>query len=525
MKLLTAAEMQNLEREAIASGRVTGPGMMERAGQGVVEAALTRWPELRDGPRRAVILCGPGNNGGDGYVIARLLHGQMWDVAVHGMGAAERMPADAGENRRKWEALGVVHPLETVEAEGADLIVDALFGTGLTRAFEPPDQLGALFHGLFADGPTDLAMPPRVVAVDLPSGLDADSGRVLWSENQWCGEIAAHLTVTFHQPKLGHMLADGPGCCGELVVVDIGLKDRSQGVVAARLPDPLLAEPSLSKNAAGAHKFHHGHAVVLTGGMGRTGAARLAARAALRIGAGLVTLAAPGAAMMECASQVSSLMLRRCDGAKDLLEVLEDRRINALCMGPGLGAGQDRRDLVRAALRSGRHGLSVVLDADALSCFEGAEEDLVADLPSAAVITPHGGEFARVFPDIAERLGARATTGPAFSKLDAARAAALRAGCVVVFKGADTVIAAPDGQVAIHAAAYERAAPWLATAGSGDVLAGLITGLLARGFGAFQAAQSAVVLHAGAARAFGPGLIAEDLPDMIPQVLRDLGID
>jgi hydroxyethylthiazole kinase-like uncharacterized protein yjeF len=527
MRLLTARQMQQIERTAIASGRHSGLDLMERAGRGVVERVLARWPEFARAPHSAVILCGPGNNGGDGYVIARLLAERGWTVDVHAMGEARAMPSDAAENRRRWEAIGPVAGMEAIAWQGADLIVDAIFGTGLSRGYAPPDPVGTLFHSLFSGGAwgEGTTGAPYVVAVDIPSGLDADSGRILWVDNQWCGAVAAHLTVTFHQPKRGHMLADGPAHCGALEVVDIGLSDRSQGVPMARLPDRTRAEPTLTKGAGPAHKFDHGHALVVTGGMGRTGAARLGARAALRIGAGLVTLAAPGAAMMECAGQVTSLMLRRCDGPEGLVALLADRRINAMCLGPGLGTGPDTAAMVQAALRIGEEsgrGLAVVLDADALSCFAGAEADILPQLRNCAVITPHGGEFARLFPDLAERLGARATQGPAFSKIDATRMAAERAGCVVVFKGADTVIADPDGGVCVHAAAYGRAAPWLATAGSGDVLAGIITGLLARGFAPFWAAQAAVHLHVDVARLFGPGLIAEDLPDLLPEVLRGI---
>ncbi|MEX3016015.1 NAD(P)H-hydrate dehydratase [Gymnodinialimonas hymeniacidonis] len=530
MRLLTAAEMRGLETAAIASGEATGPDMMEQAGAGVVQAVLSRWPELRDGPRRAVVLCGPGNNGGDGYVIARLLAQQYWDVSVFGMGEGDAMPPDAVANRRRWEDIGEVAPLEQASADGADLIVDAVFGTGLSRGFAPPDRVGGLFHNLFADGfwGHGRELAPYVVAVDVPSGLDADSGKVLWTDSQWCGDIAAHLTVTFQQPKLGHVLADGPAQCGDLEVVDIGLKDRSQGIPLARLPDPLLAEPSLLKGVLEAHKFDHGHALVLTGGMGRTGAARLAARGALRIGAGLVSLGAPGSAMMECAAQISGLMLRRCGDADGLRAALEDDRINALCIGPGFGIGETQIAIVQTALEiAANRGarLSVVLDADALSNFSGQPDEIVPHLADVGVITPHGGEFARVFPDLAARMAERATHGPAYSKVDAAREAAERAQCVVVFKGADTVIAGPDGEVAVHAAAYGRAAPWLATAGSGDVLAGIITGLLARGFEPFLAAQAGVFLHVEAARSFGPGLVAEDLPDLLPKVLRRIEID
>jgi hydroxyethylthiazole kinase-like uncharacterized protein yjeF len=519
--LLTAAEMRAIERAAIESGRASGLDLMERAGRGVVDAVFAEWPHLAQVPGRAVVLCGPGNNGGDGYVIARLLRAWGWEVAVFAIGAPDQMPPDAARNRARWEEMGVVSPLDAAEFEGADLIVDAIFGTGLSRGFAPPDAVGAAFHAIFANGDRGhgQAMAPKVVAVDIPSGLDADSGRVLGTNGDWVGGIGAHLTVTFHAPKLGHMLAGGPEMCGKLAIVDIGLRTEGQGVPLARLPDPLHAAPSLSKRGAGAHKYTHGHALVLSGPFARTGAARLAARAALRIGAGLVTLAAPGSAMMECAAQVTAIMLRRCDDAGALAGLLQDRRFNALCLGPGLGVDEGTRDLVGAALSTRR---ACVLDADALTAFADAPEALFAQIHDDVVLTPHAGEFARLFPDLAARLDAHADAGPAWSKLDATREAARRAGCTILFKGADTVISAPGGRAVVNAAAYKRAAPWLATAGAGDVLAGMIAGLQARGFSGLEAARTAAWLHVEAARAFGPGLIAEDLPEILPRVLRDL---
>ncbi len=281
------------------------------------------------------------------------------------------------------------------------------------------------------------------------------------------------------------------------------------------------------------HKFDYGHALVLSGGPGRTGAARLAARGALRIGAGLVTLGVPPSAQMEVAAQITALMLMRIADAEALRAALEDARINALCLGPGLGVAR-ARDLVPVAVRAertpygeagalGPRAVRVVLDADALTAFAEAPGDLFAMLHDGCVLTPHGGEFARLFPDLAEKLNALSERGPAYSKADAAREAAALSGAVVLYKGPDTVIAHPDGRCSVHAATYGRAAPWLATAGAGDVLAGFITGLLARGLEPMEACEAAAWLHVECARTFGPGLIAEDLPEILPQVLRELG--
>ena len=531
-EILSAAQMRSIELAEIESGAVSGLTLMERAGQGVVAAIFETWPELAEGsvasalqgsanlekrgalppetPRdilskrkRAVVLCGPGNNGGDGFVIARLLAARGWAVDVGLLGDAARLPPDARANFDAWRAVGAVLTLSEAAARlpAADLAVDAVFGTGLARPVE-----GAARDALRAMA----AWGGRVVAVDIPSGLCADSGRVL---GDW--DIgAAALTVSFHRAKLGHYLAQGPACCGHLVVKGIGLPEAQVGL-------PLVAAPDAARLAKRAgHKFGHGHALVCSGGAGRSGAARLAARGALRVGAGLVTLGVPPSAQMEVAGHITALMMQRVAGAEGLAAVLEDVRLNALCLGPGLGVGR-ARDLVPVALAARR---ATVLDADALSAFGDAPVELFGALHPGCVLTPHGGEFARLFPDLAARLGEPAARGPAFSKVEAAQAAAARAGCVVLFKGADTVIAAPDGACALHTAAYGRAAPWLATAGSGDVLAGVITGLLARGLAPFEAAQTGAWLHAEAARTFGPGLIAEDVPDMLPRVFRDLGL-
>jgi ADP-dependent NAD(P)H-hydrate dehydratase / NAD(P)H-hydrate epimerase len=275
------------------------------------------------------------------------------------------------------------------------------------------------------------------------------------------------------------------------------------------------------RKSSGDHKYTHGHALVLSGGPGRTGAARLAARGALRIGAGLVTVGCPRTALSEVANQLTAIMCRPLDGAPGLTEFLEDERLNALCLGPGMGLGADTQALVLAALKAQRN---TVLDADALTRFERDPQVLFDALHENVVLTPHAGEFKRLFPDIAEKLNAPATEGPAYSKVDATREAAARAGCTILFKGPNTVIADQTGRCSINSSAYDRAAPWLATAGSGDVLAGFITGLLARGFGPMQAAETGAWLHTECALSFGPGLIAEDLPEELPKVFRALGL-
>lgn len=522
--------MRALEQAAISSGLVTGAELMERAGRGVVDAVFTEWPDLAASSCRAVVLCGPGNNGGDGFVVARLLKEWGWEVAVFLYGDPEKLPPDARVNYERWCGMGDVAPLTEdtfakVSMPGLCAIVfDALFGTGLARPVALP--LVAL------EAEPALGQTHRSVAIDIPSGLCSDSGHRIGAE---AGLFAADLTVSFHSEKVGHRLADGPGACGKVVVRDIGLGGGSGGGHGAVRPGTALGQwamegagnvqlqdspGDLGKYEDG-HKYAHGHALILSGGAGRTGAARLAARGALRIGAGLVTLGVPGSAQMEVASHVTAIMLKRAGTAQELTTALDDKRINALCLGPGLGIDR-AKPLVEAAL-SGADHRATVLDADALSAYCDDPSALFAMLHKNCVLTPHAGEFRRLFPDISDRLAAAPVTGPAFSKVDATRLAAARAGCVVLFKGADTVIASPDGRCRINSAAYDRAAPWLATAGSGDVLAGFITGLMARWGDPFRAASAGAWLHLECARAFGPGLIAEDLPEVLPKVLKNLG--
>ena len=520
-EVLTSAQMRGIEARAIAGGLVTGLALMERAGRAVVEAVIAQWPAFQTTAGHAVVLCGPGNNGGDGHVIARLLKARGWQVTVFFLGRADRLPPDAAVQLRLWqEAGGAVLPLDdsacAAVAAGSEvsLCIDALFGTGLTRPLEP-----ALCATLAALGACPVLAGARRVAVDLASGLCADSGRVLGGAGACLPPLlSADLTVTFHRAKPGHLLADGPAHGGRLVVADIGLApDPAPPVEVARRIGP-PAPQALAKQTG--HKFDHGHALVLAGGPGQGGAARLAARAALRIGAGLVTLACPPPALPENAARLDAVMLRPLTNAAGLTALLEDRRIRALCLGPALGATPREAALLEAALADRR---PAVLDADALTLLAQAPR-LRAALHGGCVLTPHDGEAARLFPDLAARRRQAAPHGPAFSKLDAARAAARQAGCVVLLKGADTVIADPSGRAAIHAAIDDQAAPWLATAGAGDVLAGLIAGLLARGMAPFEAACAGAWLHAAAARDFGPGLIAEDLPEALPRVLRGLGV-
>ncbi|MFT7593381.1 MAG: hydroxyethylthiazole kinase-like uncharacterized protein yjeF [Paracoccaceae bacterium] len=514
-ELLTAAQMRAIEQAAISAGQVTGLKLMERAGAGVVEAIFEEWPDWAASPHKVVVMCGPGNNGGDGFVIARLLMDKGWQVSAFLDGEVDGLTPDARVNHDLWAAIGPSGPLTdrsfgTVKSP-PDLVVDALFGTGLTREID--GDAAFLLSNLEV---LREEFGVKCVAVDIPSGVCADSGRPLG-----CFPVA-DLTVTFHTEKLGHCLERADSHSGRVVVKDIGLphaeKSRERAAHVWKVEPPTRA---LMGKPGRAQKYDYGHALILAGGPGHTGAARLAARGALRVGAGLVTLGVSKAAQVEVAGQITAVMMARVSDASDLQELLWDARLNTLCLGPGLGVDSNARELVETALAMQRR---VVLDADALSMFKMNPKKLFAQLHDMCVLTPHGGEFARLFPDINARLQKDPTKGPAYSRVDATRAAAKRAGCTILFKGPDTVIAAPDGQCAIHSAQYDRAAPWLATAGSGDVLAGFITGLLARGLSPMAAAETAAWLHVESAVQFGPGLIAEDIPEALPGVLRSLGL-
>ncbi|MEM9249188.1 MAG: NAD(P)H-hydrate dehydratase [Pseudomonadota bacterium] len=562
--ILTSAQMRAIEQASIESGSVTGLSLMEVAGAGVVSAILAEWPSMAETAGHAVILCGPGNNGGDGYVVARLLQARGWRVEVFALGDADRLPPDARINRDRWDTLGTVLPLNPDCAkEGArpDLIVDALFGTGLSRAIPEVavDTLRAV-----RKRPGRGAV--RAVAVDAPSGLDCDTGQQLfpdppagfdeetdaafeawqtWLQRAQKWILLADLTVTFHAAKAGHYLEGGPRACGKLVVHDIGLAewDETESILMqppspsrVRLVDgrhfgravrgrmwPGMHLPVLHP---GGHKYDRGHVLVLAGGVGRGGAARLAARAALRVGAGLATVACPPSALQENAARLDAVMLRSVADADALTEVLSDERLASLVVGPGLGVGPRTRALTAAACATPEppaQPRKVVLDADALTSFAEDPGAFFALLHPLCVMTPHEGEFARLFPDLA----APKRLSQGMSKVDAVRQAADRSGCTVLLKGPDTVIASPGGAASVHAAAYARTAPWLGTAGAGDVLAGMIAGLLAPATvfdSPHPAVEATAWLHVEAARAAGPGMIAEDLPEALPDVFRALDL-
>jgi hydroxyethylthiazole kinase-like uncharacterized protein yjeF len=466
-ELLTPAEMARADALAPGLG-VPGPVLMEHAGRAVARAVQARFR-----PCRTLVLCGPGNNGGDGYVAARLLAQAGWPVAVAAL-AAPKPGTDAAGAAARWQ--GPMRPFAAAEAARAGLVIDAVFGAGLAR-----DVAGAVAEVL--------AAAPRVVAVDVPSGLDGATGAARGAVR------AAELTVTFFRLKPGHLLLPGREMCGEIVLADIGFPapGRILAEVGARAWVNTPALWRLPAPGAMAHKYSRGHVTVL-GGAEMTGAARLAAAGARRAGAGMLSIAcAEDAAATYRAGDAGVIVT-----AAPLAELLADPRRGVFVCGPGLGAAAARVALLGLA----GAGRAVVGDADVFSAF-AADPD---GLSGCAVLTPHAGEFARAF-------GA-----PGADRLAGVRAAARRTGAVVLLKGADTVIAAPDGRVAVNACAP----PWLATAGAGDVLAGMIGGLLAQGMAPFEAACAAAFLHGRAAARLGPGLLAEDLPGAISGAIAEI---
>ena len=492
IELLSNAEMAQADRLAIAGG-VPGIDLMERAGRAVGEAVLARHPA----GSAVVVVAGPGNNGGDGFVAARVLTEWGYRVQVLLVGQTLGLKGDAALAAKRWS--GPLISAEPAGLAGAHVVIDALFGAGLDRPVE------GLARSMIDAMNTQQA---PVVAVDLPSGINGSSGAVMGTA------VRAARTVTFFRKKPGHVLLPGRAHCGVVSVADIGIPEAVLEQIAPRTSEnlPPLWRRHFPVPRDEGHKYDRGHAVVVSGPSWSTGAARLAARGALRAGAGLVTIASPREALAVNAASSLAVMVRPVDGASELTKFLGDRRLNALAIGPGFGVGETTCELVLAVLSDER---AVVLDADAITSFADRPQKLAEALRGrrghAAILTPHEGEFSRYFG----ALDGRTRVG---SKLERARLAAQLAGAIVLLKGGDTVVAAPDGRAAIAA----NAPPYLATAGAGDVLTGMVTGLLAQGMPALEAAAAAVWLHGEAAREAGPGLISEDLTELLPGVYRAL---
>ncbi len=478
-EIVSVAQMRAIDEKSAQAGAPTRM-LMENAGRAVAEAIAQRIA-----PRPTAVLCGPGNNGGDGWVAARALSERGWPVRVETLAPRENLTGDAADAAARWS--GETHWI-SAEGPDAELFVDALFGAGLTRPLQ--GEAARLAGALPAE---------RVVAVDVPSGLDGDTGNPL---GQAC--FRAALTVTFVRKKPAHVLMPGRMFCGEIVVADIGAPAQ---IVAAqhitlRENDPSLW--SMPWPQADAHKHQRGHVIAASGGRARTGAARLSARAALRVGAGLVTVLSPLDALDENAAQLTAIMVRE---ARDEAAYAEAARTSqAMVIGPAFGTTDAHYKLVCAALEAAPR-CPIVFDADALTLFS----PITHGFDARDVLTPHIGEFRRAFPGI---------WSSAENRIDAVRAAAAYARCTVLLKGPDTVIAAPDGRAVVNT----TGTPFLATAGAGDVLAGFIAGLIGQGMDSFDAACAAAWLHGRTAEFFGAGLIAEDISENLPLVLNDLAL-
>ncbi|GBD44613.1 Bifunctional NAD(P)H-hydrate repair enzyme Nnr [bacterium HR40] len=479
--LLTPRAMSRVDRAAMSAG-IPGIRLMENAGRAVVREIVKRFP-----PSRTLVLCGPGNNGGDGFVVARRLRELGWPVRLACLVPVARLSGDAALAAARWP--GPVEPFAGLDPGRAELVVDAIFGAGLAR--EVADEAARAIRKV-----TERRLP--VVAVDVPSGVDGASGEVRGTAFRAC------LTVTFVRAKPGHFLLPGRLLRGELVVSDIGIDDRwvraeDEGL---RRSHPRLFRHLLPARTPESHKYRFGHLYVVGGPKATTGAARLAALAGLRVGAGLVSVLCEADALEVYACQLTTVMTKPFADETEFRARIADPRISAFVFGPGAQICPATRARTLELLASGR---PVVLDADALSVFADRPATLFAALRPDCVLTPHDGEYARLF-------GCRG------SRLERAREAARLSGAVVLLKGADTVVAAPDGRAVIQ----DEAPPTLATAGTGDVLAGILGGLLAQGVPAFEAAVAATWIHAQAAARIGRPLIAEDLPAVLPEVLAAL---
>lgn len=486
LAVLTTRQMYEADRLAVAAG-ITGRALMEAAGRAVAGAVMSR-----RAPRPALVLCGPGNNGGDGFVAARHLAAAGWPVRVALLGPRAALKGDVAWAASGW--AGAVLALDEAEPGEGALVVDALFGAGLARPLD--GRPAALARHCAGAG-------LEVVAVDVPSGLPGDGAEPL-------GGLAfrAVTTITFFRKKPAHLLMPAREYCGDVALAQIGIPARVLEEIGPRVFEngPALWLADYPWRGAAAHKYRSGHLLV-AGGTAMTGAAQLACRAGLRIGAGLVSVACDAASLPIYAVANPSVITRELPTAAAFEMALEDPRITAVLLGPGNGVSEATRARAVAAIGAGK---AVVLDADALTVFQEGPEALWGLIGQHAagrvLLTPHDGEFARLFPDIEG------------NRLERAAAAAHRSGAVVLLKGPDTVVAAPDGRAAINASAP----PWLATGGTGDVLAGMAGGLLAQGMPAFEAAAAAVWLHGCAGAGLGPGMIAEDLPDALPSVLKKL---
>ncbi len=473
--VLTVSQMYEADSITIKSG-VSGADLMFHAGEAVAKAlggALS-------GVGKVLVLCGPGNNGGDGFVAAKILHDQGFDVKLFSLIPREAIRGDALVHAGQWQG-DLFIDLKKKDFENADVIVDALFGAGLSR---PLEGRVAQFSQWAKSKPT--------ISVDIPSGLSGDTGQVMGDH-----VFTATRTVTFFRKKPGHLLYPGKKICGEVSVVDIGIGQDCLKKIAPNIAEnnPCLWMDKIPQYSFNKHKYSFGHSLVFGGIM--TGAARLSSLAALRVGSGLVSVLCSEKDQLVYALTSPSLIVRTIESGTDIIsdidDVLSDKRINSLLIGPGGGRGDELKRTVQKLLNL--KSRSIVLDADAISVFETCRDELINAIHKNVVLTPHEGEFKKIFPDLRQ------------SKIENAAKAAKSSGGIIVLKGADTVIASPDGRIVINT----NAPGYLARGGAGDVLAGIITGLLAQGLEPFEAACAGVWIHGEAASHAGAGMIADDL--------------
>ncbi|HEU4976019.1 MAG TPA: NAD(P)H-hydrate dehydratase [Baekduia sp.] len=491
-----AAGMHAVDRWAIEERGIPGVELMERAGAGLARLVVDVAPE-----GEIAIVCGGGNNGGDGYVAARLLRQEGREVRVLATADPARLKGDAAANRDRLPGDGP-RPFTPDGLVGAAVIVDAVLGTGFTGA--PREDVAAAIAAINA-------APAPVVAVDIPSGVDASTGMV-------AGEaVRAVATATFAGPKAGLWIHPGKAHAGDVVVVDIGIPDGAPVTPAMGLigPGAMAAYPS---RGAASTKFESGHVLVAGGSRGLTGAVCLASMAAMRAGAGYVTACVPGALNDIFEVKLTEVMSAPLpdDGAAHTElgadEVVEraGQRGGVVVLGPGLGRTDGALAFAQRVAREVE--VPLVLDADGLNAHAGRLEDL-RDRRAPAILTPHGGELARLLEVGSDDVRAR--------RLEAAREGARRSGAILLLKGDDTIVAEPEGRVGVS----RGGSPALATAGTGDVLSGVLAALLARGMHPFDAACAGVFLHAEAGRRAalvldGPdGVIAGDVIDELPHTL------
>ncbi len=509
--ICSTEEIQTIERLHIMKDDSIETALMERAGKKAAESILNWGREVKEsGSVRYHVFCGPGNNGGDGFVIAKTLFDRGEKVSCWELKKTESRSPSSSLMRKLWQPLGDIRPLKNLTEQDfkeGDVVVDALFGIGLTRQLD--DECSQIIDKIPANIP--------IIAIDILSGMDSSSGAFLAS-----GELPnfeASLTLTFQMAKWGHYLQEGMKRSGTIKVIPIGLDDGLEKYLTSYPALVKLIDTTspgffaLLDKKGSEHKYGYGHSLVLSGSRSKMGAAELAGIAALRVGSGLVTLGLHKDTFYNHTSEVKALMKAKIYNKENLCDVLSDERINALCLGPGLGIEENTRDLIKTALEAKRH---VVLDADAISAFQDDPNSLFEQLHDKVVLTPHFGEFARLFPDLARKIRKEN-----FTKIKAVQQASILCGANVLLKGQQTIIASPGGQTYLVNGSDFKNSSWLATAGSGDVLAGMITGLMARSITPIKSAVLAAYIHLQTSNLYGPGLIADDIPNMIPRVLQN----